>query len=276
MEGLPLSSRRFSLQPTMMIPIDDRPPQIPSDRKPLAGEIALVTGAGKRIGKAIALELARAGADVVVHVNRSLDEGEETRAQIQALGQRAAIVQADQRDAAAIEAACVEAAQALGPVSLLANSAAIWPHVEIADCKPEDFDLAIGVNLRGPFFWARYLGVAMKRRGRGAIVSIADVSAFRPWADSLPYCIAKAGVISMTYGLAKALAPEVRVNAIGPGPILFPPDYPEEKKQADRDATLRGQEGSPEDIAQTIRFLFESPNITGAFIPVDGGYRFGI
>ena len=242
----------------------------------LAGEVALVTGAGKRIGRAIALELARAGADVVVHVNRSLAEGEETAAELAALGVRSAVVVADQRDVGAIERACAGAERALGPVGLLVNSAAIWPSVSLEDCTQEDFDLALETDLRGPFFWARHLGVAMKRAGRGAIVSIADVSADRPWTRSLPYCIAKAGVISMTYGLAKALAPEVRVNAIGPGPILFPPDYPEARREADRRATLRGREGAPEDVARAVRFLLESPNLTGVFLPVDGGYRFGI
>lgn len=242
----------------------------------LLGEIALVTGAGKRIGKAIALHLAEAGADVVVHVNSSLSEGEETAEEIRRLGRKAIVVQANQRKTEEIRAACEEAKTKLGTVSLLANSAAQWPHVDLCECTEEDFNLAIEVNLRGPFFWARYLGEQMKLAGKGAIVSIADVSADRPWVDSVPYCIAKAGIISMTYGLAKALAPAVRVNAIGPGPILFPPNYPAEKLQADRDATLRGMEGNPTDIAKTIRFLFESPNITGAFLPVDGGYRFGI
>lgn len=242
----------------------------------LQGETALVTGAGKRVGRTIALELAHAGANVVVHVNRSIVEGQEAAHELEALGVRAAVVTADQRDVEAIERACVRAREALGPVTLLVNSAAIWPTVELAECSQKDFDLALEANLRGPFFWARYLGVEMKRAGRGAIVSIADVSADRPWIRSLPYCIAKAGVISMTYGLAKALAPEVRVNAIGPGPILFPPDYPESRRRKDRLATLRGREGEPGDVAKAVRFLFESPNVTGVFLPVDGGYRFGI
>lgn len=244
--------------------------------KSLEGEIALVTGAGKRIGRAIALELARAGADVVVHVNTSVDEGEETAHELEALGVRARVVTADQRDVGAVERACARAREVLGPVSVLVNSAAIWPTVALAECTQADFDLALEANLRGPFFWARYLGVEMKRAGRGAIVSIADVSADRPWIRSLPYCIAKAGVISMTFGLAKALAPEVRVNAIGPGPILFPPDYPESRRRVDRESTLRGREGEPDDIAKAVRFLCESPNVTGVFLPVDGGYRFGI
>lgn len=242
----------------------------------LSGSVALVTGAGRRVGRAIALELARAGAAVAVHVNRSRGPGAEVAAEVRELGVRAAVVQADQRDVAEIEAACRAAREALGPVDLLVNSAAIWPSVDLAQCTQEDFDLALEVNLRGPFFWARFLGVEMKRQGGGAIVSIADVSADRPWTDALPYCAAKAGLVSMTYGLAKALAPEVRVNAIGPGPILFPAGYPEGRRRADREATLRGTEGSPEDVARAVRFLFESPNVTGAFLPVDGGYRFGI
>ncbi len=242
----------------------------------LEGRTALVTGAGKRIGREIALELARAGCDVVVHVNRSRAEGEETAHAIEELGRRACVVAADQRDVDAIRSACDEARRVLAPPTLLANSAAIWPKVDLLECTQGDFDLALEVNLRGPFFWARWLAPGMKEAGDGAIVSIADVSADRPWPDALPYCMAKAGIVSMTYGLARALAPEVRVNAIGPGPILFPPDYPQEAADADRAATLRGREGEPADIARTVRFLFESDNVTGTFLPVDGGYRFGI
>jgi NAD(P)-dependent dehydrogenase (short-subunit alcohol dehydrogenase family) len=242
----------------------------------LQGEVALVTGSGRRVGKEIALELARAGADVVIHVNRSREEGEAAAREVREAGVRAAVVTADQRDVEAVRRACGEAAAALGAPTILVNSAAIWPHVDLDRTEQEDFDLALEVNLRGPFFWARTLGVEMRRLGRGSIVSIADVSFDRPWADSLPYCMAKAGVVSMTYGLAKALAPEVRVNAIGPGPILFPPDYPEARKEADRAATLRASEGTPADVAHAVRFLCESPNVTGVLLPVDGGYRFGI
>ncbi len=242
----------------------------------LVGEIALVTGAGRRIGKAIALELARAGAKVIVHVNQSLDEGRETVGEIAASGGTAALIQADQRSVPAIERACTEAAGFFGPITLLANSAANWPHVPLDQCTQEDFDLALESNLRGPFFWARHLGPAMQRHGHGAIVNIADVTSDRPRVDALPYTLAKAGIVSMTYGLAKALAPQVRVNCIGPGPILFPSDYPRAEAGKDIRATLLGREGGPDDIARTVRFLFESPYITGAFLPVDGGYRFGI
>lgn len=244
--------------------------------KSLVGEVALVTGAGKRIGRAIALELAAAGAHVLVHVNSSRAEGEATIGEIEHAGGRAALLQADQRSVPAIEAACAEAPKFFGPVSILVNSAAIWPHCTLETTGQEEFDLAIEVNLRGPFFWARHLGLEMKRRGGGCIVNLADVDTDRPRLEGLPYTLSKAGVISMTYGLAKALAPQVRVSAIGPGPILFPPDYPQDRIDEDRRRTLRGREGKPEDIARTVRFLCESPNITGVFLPVDGGFRFGI
>ena len=244
--------------------------------RPLSGRTAIVTGAGKRVGKEIALELARAGADVCVHVNRSRAEGEEAAHEIAELGVRTAVVTADQGDVGAIERACGEARAALGDIDVLVNSAAIWPMVDVLECTLEDWDLALNVNLRGPFFWSRILGEHMVRGDGGSIVSIADVSHDRPWADAVPYCIAKSGVVSMTYGLAKALAPKVRVNAVGPGPILFPENYPEEKARADRDATLRGREGAPADIARAVRYLVEAENVTGVLLPVDGGYRFGI
>lgn len=241
----------------------------------IRGRTALVTGAGRRVGKAIALELARAGADVVVHVNASLAEGETTANEIRALGVRAAVVQADQRSVPAIEEACREAQAALGPIRYLVNSAAIWPHVKFDETTQEDFDLAIETNLRGPYFWARHLGPEIAKAGGGAIVNIADICADRPWTNSLPYCLAKSALITMTYGMARALAPHVRVNAIGPGPVAFPDDYDPEKKAKDIRNTLVGREGSPEDVAATVRFLLEHEYITGTFLPVDGGFRFG-
>lgn len=241
----------------------------------LAGRTVLVTGAGKRVGRAIALALGRAGANVAVHVGRSLEEGQAVVGELQALGVDADVFAANQREVVEIEACCDAALERFGAIDGLVNSAAIWPQGDLEALTQEDFDQAVEVNLRGPFFFARKLGLAMRERG-GAIVNIADVSTDRPWVDSLPYCAAKAGVVSMTFGLAKALAPRVRVNAIGPGPILFPPDYPAERASADRAATLRGREGHPEDIAQAALYLLSAVNVTGVLLPVDGGYRFGI
>ena len=254
----------------------ERTDPAPRPHPELEGRAALVTGAGRRIGRAVALHLARLGCRLAVHVGNSLDEGQALVDELRRAGRQAELFPADQRSVAEIEAACDAAEEAFGGIDLLVNSAALWPKAELESLTQEDFDLALEVNLRGPFFFARRLGLAMRARGRGAIVNIADVSGDRPLVDSLPYCAAKAGLVSITYGLAKALAPTVRVNAIGPGPILFPEGYPAEAAERDRRATLRGREGTPEDIAAAVVYLATAPNVTGVLLPVDGGYRFGI
>lgn len=243
---------------------------------PLSGQRALVTGAGRRVGREIALELARAGVHLAVHVGRSLEQGEETARMARELGVEAEVFQADQRSVPEIEATVQAALERFAGLDILVNSAAVWPRTRLAQTTQEDFDLALETNLRGPFFFARALGLAMRERGGGSIVNIADVSTDRPWVDSLAYCAAKAGLVSMTYGLAKALAPTVRVNAIGPGPVLFPADHDPAARAADRDATLLGREGSPQDIAQAVVYLASAEFVTGVLLPVDGGYRFGI
>lgn len=255
--------------------MNDQPNPAERGLSSMAGRTVLVTGAGKRVGREIALTLGRAGANVAVHVGRSLEGGQAVVNELLEMGVDAEVFAANQREVVEVEACCDAALERFGRVDGLVNSAAIWPQGDLESLTQEHFDQAIEVNLRGPFFFARKLGMAMREHG-GAIVNIADVSTDRPWVDSLPYCAAKAGVVSMTYGLAKALAPHVRVNAIGPGPILFPPDYPAERATEDREATLRGREGHPEDIAQAVLYLLAAVNVTGVLLPVDGGYRFGI
>ena len=242
----------------------------------LAGRTALVTGAGVRIGREIALELARAGADIAVHVNGSMEQGAGTVREVGVLGRRACLVRADQGDPAQIERACRQAVDALGPIDILVNNAAIWPHCNFAESTQEDFDLAVSVNMRGPYFWTRHLGPQMKARGWGAIVNIADVMADRPLTDCIPYCMAKAGVVCMTTALARALAPSVRVTAIGPGPIAFPEGYPQGAAAQDIARTLARRQGHPADVARAVRFLCENEYITGIMLPVDGGFRHGL
>jgi NAD(P)-dependent dehydrogenase (short-subunit alcohol dehydrogenase family) len=244
--------------------------------QPLSGKVALVTGAGKRVGRAIALELAGAGADLVVHVNRSVEDGQRTADQVRALGRKALVVKADQRNVSEIEFACGEARKELPPPDILVNSAAIWPKGTLETVRQRDFDLAIEVNLRGPFFWMQCLGLSMKERGSGCIVNIIDSTLGRPSPDALPYYAAKGGLLEMTFGFAKALAPAVRVNAVAPGPVLFPDDYTEDQVQADREATLLGTEGSPEAVARAVRFLCQEEFMTGSVLHVDGGFRFGV
>jgi len=238
----------------------------------LPGKWAIVTGAGRRIGRTIALALAERGADIVVHCHRSREEAETTATQVKKLGCRAMVIATDQSDWNAVERACDEVWSATGGVDVLVNNAAVYRRTPLSEIGERDWDELLDTDLKGPFAWARFLGPRMKARGWGKIVSIADAGAERVWPGYIPYCIAKAGVVAMTRGLAKALAPEVQVNAIAAGTILWPDDFSvAAKARALRDVPLR-RVGSPADVARAVCFLVENGDyITGAVLPVDGG-----
>jgi len=188
----------------------------------LSGKSAIVTGASRRIGRAIALALAERGSDIVVHCHRSREEAQTTASQVRKLGRRATIVVADQAAWNDVERICREAWDAMGGIDVLVNNAAIYRRTPLAEVNERDWDDLLDTDLKGPFAFARFLGPRMKERGHGKIVNIADVGADRVWPGYIPYCVAKAGVVAMTRGLARALAPEVQVNAIAPGAILWP------------------------------------------------------
>lgn len=234
----------------------------------LEGARAMVTGAAVRVGREIALELARAGAHVLLHHRASAGEAEATAAEIRALGADCTLLRGDLGDPADLLRLGEEAADA----DVLVNSASIFPRTPLADLTIEAFDEILAVNLRAPFFLARTVGLEMKRRGRGAIVNIADWAARRPYTGYLPYCVSKAGLVAATEGLARSLAPEVRVNTVAPGPVMLPEDMTEETRRAVLRGTPLAREGTPGDVARAVRFLVEGSDfITGAFLTVDGG-----
>ena len=242
----------------------------------IEGKVILVTGAGRRIGRAIALDLAAHGASIGVHVHRSVEQGEETAEQCRAIGARAAVVVANQAQTSAVKNACRKAEEVLGAIDGLVNSAAIWPKTPFEETSEADYEDALNTNLRGPFFFAQALAVGMRQRGDGAIVNIADVSTDRPFTDAIPYTMAKSGLVTMTYSLAKALAPHVRVNCVSPGPIEFPADYDPVKAQQDIAATLLRRTGCSKDVTRAVRYCLNATYVTGTVLPVDGGFRFGI
>lgn len=241
----------------------------------LSGQLALITGGAQRVGRAIALELARAGADVVVHYHTSATAAEETVAEIRSLGRRALALQADLADPNAIDLLFDRLAAEAGALSVLVNSAAVFPRLPIGSVTPEAWDSLMALNLRAPFFCAQRAAAAMSTRGGGVIVTIADVGGEIPWAGYVPYGISKAGVLMMTRGLAVALAPHIRVNAVAPGPVLMPEGWSEEQIRRSVARTLLKRTGSAEDVARAVRFLVESDYITGETIFVDGGRRWG-
>jgi len=239
----------------------------------LQGKVALVTGGAIRVGKAISLELAAAGADIVVNYNSSAGPAEETVAEIRALGRRAIAQQADVSQGDQVRALVERAVSELGRLDVLVNSASVWRRTPWAELDEEEWDRQIAVDLKGPFLCARAAAQHLAAHGDGAIVNIVDLSAFTPFPNYLPHSVAKAGLLNMTYSLAMELAPAVRVNAIAPGPVLPPPDYTEQQLAASAKRTLLKRWGTPEDVARAVRYLVEAAYVTGAVLPVDGGER---
>lgn len=242
----------------------------------LAGTTTLVTGGAVRVGRAIALALAGRGANVAITYRASADEACATAAEISALGVRSHAVCCDQRDPTQVDAAVRDIEAELGPVSVLVNNAAIFNRTPFGDSSLEDWDSHLEVNLRGPWLFARAVCPGMQARGGGVVVNLVDIAGDKPYIAYLPYCISKAGLAAMTKGLARALAPAVRVNGIAIGTVLWPDDFPEAQKQATIDKTLLKRIGDPSDVASAVLFLVEGCDfLTGAIIPVDGGARLG-
>ncbi len=237
----------------------------------LAGRVALVTGAGARLGQAIALGLAGAGCDVAVHYYGSRAGADETVRGIRALGRRAEALPADLREGRVAQQLAPRAAGAFGSrLDIVVNSAAVMVRQPVEAVTPESWDATLDLNLRAGFFVAQG-AVPLLRAARGRIVNIADVAGFEPWAQYVPHCVSKAGVVMLTRALAKALAPEIAVNAVAPGPVLLPEAWDQATRDHIRDTTPLGRLGSAADVVPAVRFLLENDFVTGTVVVVDGG-----
>ena len=233
--------------------------------------VALVTGAAKRVGRAIALELAAAGYDVVVHHRLSRTEASAVVAAAQELGRRAIAISADLTKRGDI-AALFEAAWAeFGRLDVLVNSAAVFRRTPPLTLTEADFDFHVETNLKAPYLCSLGAAAIMRPAGAGCIINIADVAAERPMRSYVPYCVSKAGLVMMTRALAKAFAPEIRVNAVAPGTVMFRDDEDEDTRAKIVSQIPLGRIGTPEDIARAVRYLCEADHVTGAVLPVDGG-----
>ncbi len=236
-----------------------------------AGRTALVTGGARRVGKAIALALAGRGADVVIHYNSGAAEAEETAAEIRALGVRAALVSCDLSAVTAASALPAQAHDAFGRLDIVVNSAAMMVRTPVGDVSPEVWDAMFALNLRAPFFIAQAAAPLLRAHGGGAIVNIADLAAYETWPAYVPHAMTKAGIVQMTRGLARALAPTIRVNAVAPGAVLLPEDWDTATSQRFAATTPLGRLGTAEDVAQAVVYLCEAQYVTGEVIIVDGG-----
>jgi pteridine reductase len=236
----------------------------------LRGRVALVTGAARRVGRAIALALAGRGMRVAVHHHASAEEAEQVVRELKAAGGEGWALTADLRDPAEAERVVRDAAAHFGSLDVLVNSAASMIRTPVADVTAEQWDEIMALNLRAPFFCARAAAKVMGERG-GAIVNIADLAGLEAWPAYVPHGISKAGVIHMTTELALALAPHIRVNAVAPGAVLLPKGWSEADAAHLKKTTPLGRIGSAEDVAQAVLYLLEAEYVTGDTLVVDGG-----
>jgi pteridine reductase len=236
----------------------------------LGGRVALVTGAGQRVGRVIALALGARGMHVVVHHHDSAEGAERTAQMIATEGGTASVAQADLTVIGEAERLIDDVLGHHGELHTLVNSAAIMIRTPIGEVTAGDWEEMFALNVRAPFFLAQRAAPALRAAG-GTIVNIADLAAFETWPAYVPHGMTKAAVVQMTRGLARALAPEVRVNAVAPGAVLLPEGWTDEQAERLRVTTPLGRLGSPEDVAQAVLFLIDAEYITGEVIRVDGG-----
>jgi NAD(P)-dependent dehydrogenase (short-subunit alcohol dehydrogenase family) len=235
----------------------------------LAGRVALVTGSAKRLGRAVALRLAEEGAEVVVHYRSSAAEAQSAVAAIEKLGRRGVAIAADLSQAAECKRLIDESAKHFGRLDILVNSAANFLPAGIVSTTEEVWDASLDTNLRAPFFCAQ-AAAPFLRRTRGTIINFADTGGLLGWPGYIAHSVSKAGVVMLTRVLAKALAPEVRVNAIAPGTITMPGDPPEWEADFIQRAPLQ-RSGKPSDIADAVSYLVHAEFLTGHTLVVDGG-----
>ncbi len=235
---------------------------------PLAGRVALVTGAGRRIGRSIALRLAAEGAHVAVNYRNSETEAEQVATEVRDRGRQAMVWRADvtRRDEIVAMFASVE--HTFGRLDILVNNAGMFFAAPFDELTEGQWDTILDANLKSQFLCAQAAAPLMKRGGRGSIINISSLGGLLPWPRYTHYCVSKAGSIMLTRCLARALAPEITVNSVAPGTIQFPGEPVDEDYI--RRAPLR-KTGTGEDIAGTVAFLAQSAFITGQVVVVDGG-----
>jgi pteridine reductase len=241
-----------------------------SDQKKLAGRVVLVTGAGKRLGLAVALRLASEGADVAVHYGKSKAEAREVVGEIEKMGRRAAALSAELTDVPAIQKLVEEAAGRFGRLDILVNCAANFLQTKFGAISEATWNASLDTNLKALFFCAQAAAPHLAKNGRGVIINFADIGGLLGWTEFLPHSISKAGVIMLTRILAKELAPSVRVNAIAPGTITMPGDPPEWQADFIKRAPLK-RTGRPDEIADAVMYLIGAEFVTGHVLVVDGG-----
>jgi len=232
---------------------------------------ALVTGAAKRLGRAIALDLARHGWSIALHYNSSEKEARATAADAATAGVKVALLKADLGHESETATLIDRAVAELGSLTALINSASLFENDDWYSVTRESWDKHMEVNLRAPFVLAQAFARQVPRDGTGAIVNVIDQRVLKPTPQFLSYSLSKAGLYWLTTTLAQALAPRVRVNAVGPGPTVINARQSQADFARQREATVLGRGAEPQDVYDAVRYLLEASAITGQMIAVDGG-----
>lgn len=235
---------------------------------PLQGQVALVTGAGKRIGRSIALRLAEAGADIAVNYYHSQEEAGEVAEEIGKLGRRAVTFAADVSQASQVREMFAAVEREFGRLDILVNNAGVYEGAAFEELTEEQWDFTLNTNLKSQYLCAQAALPLLRQSMHARIVNISSIGAYQPKPDHVHYCISKAGVVMLTRCLARALGPKIAVNSVAPGKIQFP-DEEVDKGYIRR--TPLAKVGGGEDIADTVLFLIQSEFLTGQTLLVDGG-----
>jgi NAD(P)-dependent dehydrogenase (short-subunit alcohol dehydrogenase family) len=236
--------------------------------KPFEGQVALVTGSAKRIGRSIALRLSAEGAAVVVNYATSKTEAESVVSQIAGLAGRAIAVQADVTQRAEVRKLVSATEREFGRIDILVNNAGVFFPAKFSELTEEQWDRVMNINLKSQFLCSQEVAPIMKRLGRGRIINLSSLGGLLAWPSYTHYCVSKAGSIQLTRCLARALAPEILVNSVAPGTIQFPGELPDEEYI--RRVPLH-RTGTGNDIADAVVYLASSDFVTGQIIAVDGG-----
>jgi NAD(P)-dependent dehydrogenase (short-subunit alcohol dehydrogenase family) len=236
--------------------------------KSLEGQVALVTGASRRIGRSIALRLAAEGANVAIHYHTLAAEAESVVAEIGALGREAVAIQADVSKQSEAQEMTALAASRFGRLDILVNNAGIFFPAKFEDLTEEQWDRMMNANLKSQFLCSQAVAATMKRQGRGRIINLSSLGGILPWPSYTHYCVSKSGSIMLTRCLARALAPEILVNSVAPGTIQFPGEPPDEEYI--RRVPLH-RTGTGDDIADAVTYLATADFVTGQIVVIDGG-----
>ena len=238
----------------------------------LKNKVALVTGGAKRVGREIALTLAREGCAIALHYHTSRSDAAKTAKEIEKLGAPVALFEADVSQSKQVQKTVQAVLKKFGQIDILVNNAAVFKRTPFPKIPEKDWDFHLNINLKGPFLFCNEIAPHMLKQKSGKIVNLADWAGLRPYTNYLPYTVSKAGVICLTKSLAKTLAPHIQVNALAPGPVMLPPGMSQKEKETLIKNTPLKKIGTANDVAQGVLFLIQhSSFITGHTLLVDGG-----